>query len=126
MNVTMVDEEVHSVITKPEPFIHTRPLSPLNRVFKTPRRYTVIGVIDVARGSRLRAFCLFIIPSKSRGVFLSSNWFPLKRVKWLPLMANSFAVQGIVIAKPGVRATTWVHHPLDRNVKEYQGSDGCN
>ncbi|GJY46473.1 DNA-directed RNA polymerases II, IV and V subunit 11 [Tanacetum coccineum] len=27
-------------------------------------------------------------------------------VKWLPLMANSFAVSGMVIAKPGVRATT--------------------
>ncbi|GJZ35055.1 hypothetical protein Tco_0580872 [Tanacetum coccineum] len=29
-------------------------------------------------------------------------------VHWLPLMANSFAVSGIVIAKPGVRATTWL------------------
>ncbi|GJV71348.1 retrovirus-related pol polyprotein from transposon TNT 1-94 [Tanacetum coccineum] len=37
---------------------------------------------------------------------LPSNWFPLTRVKWLPLMANSFAVSGIVIAEPGVRART--------------------
>ncbi|GKB31761.1 hypothetical protein Tco_0871162 [Tanacetum coccineum] len=28
------------------------------------------------------------------------------RVKWLPLIANSFAVSGIVIAEPGVGATT--------------------
>ncbi|GJR57523.1 putative reverse transcriptase domain-containing protein [Tanacetum coccineum] len=32
--------------------------------------------------------------------------FPLTRVKWLPLMANSFAVSGRVIAEPGVGATT--------------------
>ncbi|GKE99424.1 hypothetical protein Tco_0022775 [Tanacetum coccineum] len=38
---------------------------------------------------------------------LPSNWFPLTRVKWLPLMGNSFAVSGIVIAELGVRATTW-------------------
>ncbi|GKC92543.1 hypothetical protein Tco_1157985 [Tanacetum coccineum] len=37
---------------------------------------------------------------------LPSNWFPLTRVKWLPLMENSFAVSGIVIAELGVRATT--------------------
>nr|GEU81304.1 hypothetical protein [Tanacetum cinerariifolium] len=39
-------------------------------------------------------------------LMLSSNWFPLTRVKWLPLIANSFAVSGMVIAKPGVKATT--------------------
>ncbi|GKF50082.1 hypothetical protein Tco_0143333, partial [Tanacetum coccineum] len=38
---------------------------------------------------------------------LQSNWFPLTRVKWLPLIANSLAVSGIVIAEPGVGATTW-------------------
>ncbi|GJY74917.1 hypothetical protein Tco_1026268 [Tanacetum coccineum] len=50
VNVTMVDKEaakdlqshfteiqVHSVITKLEPFIHTRPLSPLCGVFKTSK-----------------------------------------------------------------------------------------
>nr|GEV16120.1 hypothetical protein [Tanacetum cinerariifolium] len=43
----------------------------------------------------------------SRSVLvLALNWFPLTRVKWLPLIANSFAVLGIVIAEPGVRATT--------------------
>ncbi|GJR38789.1 hypothetical protein Tco_1214473 [Tanacetum coccineum] len=35
-----------------------------------------------------------------------SNWFPLTRVKWLPLIANSLAVLGIVIAELGVGATT--------------------
>nr|GFB16916.1 hypothetical protein [Tanacetum cinerariifolium] len=44
-------------------------------------------------------FCLSIL-------VLPSNWFPLTRVKWLPLIANSFAVLGIVIAEPRVRATT--------------------
>ncbi|GJU84142.1 hypothetical protein Tco_1291688 [Tanacetum coccineum] len=39
-------------------------------------------------------------------LLLPSNWFPLTRVKWLPLIANSFAVSIIVIAKPGVGATT--------------------
>ncbi|GKG43855.1 hypothetical protein Tco_0482948, partial [Tanacetum coccineum] len=37
---------------------------------------------------------------------LPSNWFPLTRVKWLPLIANSFAVSGIGIAELGVRETT--------------------
>ncbi|GJZ32863.1 hypothetical protein Tco_0578299 [Tanacetum coccineum] len=38
---------------------------------------------------------------------LPSNWFPLTKLKWLPLIANSFAVLGIVIAEPRVGATTW-------------------
>nr|GEV79260.1 hypothetical protein [Tanacetum cinerariifolium] len=43
----------------------------------------------------------------SRSVLvLPSNWFPLTRVKWLPLIANSFAVLGIVIVESRVRATT--------------------
>ncbi|GKD02996.1 hypothetical protein Tco_1177970, partial [Tanacetum coccineum] len=37
---------------------------------------------------------------------LPSNWYPLTRVKWLPLMANSFVVSGMVIGEPGVGATT--------------------
>ncbi|GKD77359.1 hypothetical protein Tco_1339980, partial [Tanacetum coccineum] len=41
------------------------------------------------------------------GLFLPSNWFPLTRVKWLPLIANSLAVSRIVIAEPRVGATTW-------------------
>ncbi|GJT28016.1 hypothetical protein Tco_0908291 [Tanacetum coccineum] len=36
----------------------------------------------------------------------SINWFPLTSVKWLPLVANSLVVSGIVIAEPGVEATT--------------------
>ncbi|GJR15503.1 hypothetical protein Tco_0798155 [Tanacetum coccineum] len=67
----------------------------------------------------------------SRSVLvLPSNWFPLMRVKWLPLMENSFAVLEIVIAEPRVRATTrsashvgsssnWIV-----NLREYQESDG--
>ncbi|GJT96793.1 hypothetical protein Tco_1092311 [Tanacetum coccineum] len=39
-------------------------------------------------------------------LIIPSNWFPLTRVKWLPLMANSFAVLGMVIAEPRVIATT--------------------
>ncbi|GJU13187.1 retrovirus-related pol polyprotein from transposon TNT 1-94 [Tanacetum coccineum] len=39
-------------------------------------------------------------------VVLLSNWFPLTRVKWLPLIANSLAVSRIVIAEPRVGATT--------------------
>ncbi|GJS81542.1 hypothetical protein Tco_0748083 [Tanacetum coccineum] len=37
---------------------------------------------------------------------LPSNWFPLTRIKWLPLIANSFAISGLVIVEPGVGATT--------------------
>ncbi|GKA62977.1 retrovirus-related pol polyprotein from transposon TNT 1-94 [Tanacetum coccineum] len=43
---------------------------------------------------------------KGSFLVLPSNWFPLTRVKWSPLMANSIAVSGIVIVEPGVRATT--------------------
>ncbi|GJU59765.1 hypothetical protein Tco_1237531 [Tanacetum coccineum] len=58
---------------------------------------------------------------------LPSNWLPMMRVKWLPLIANSFAVSGMVIAKPGEAGglsdntvgTHKVHHPLDRNYREY-------
>ncbi|GJV98263.1 hypothetical protein Tco_1553515 [Tanacetum coccineum] len=39
-------------------------------------------------------------------LILPSNWFSLTRIKWLPLIANSFAVSRIVIAGPGVGATT--------------------
>ncbi|GJV00025.1 putative reverse transcriptase domain-containing protein [Tanacetum coccineum] len=35
-------------------------------------------------------------------LILPSNWSPLTRVKWLPLMANSFAVSGMGIAEPGI------------------------
>nr|GEX58816.1 retrovirus-related Pol polyprotein from transposon TNT 1-94 [Tanacetum cinerariifolium] len=38
---------------------------------------------------------------------LPSNCFPLTRVKWLPLIANLFAVSGIVIMELRVRAKTW-------------------
>ncbi|GJV32510.1 hypothetical protein Tco_1392910 [Tanacetum coccineum] len=51
-----------------------------------------------------------IVPSLSLSnpVFASPDRFMRNsRVKWLPLIANSFAVSGIVIAEPGVRATTW-------------------
>nr|GEV88177.1 retrotransposon protein, putative, Ty1-copia subclass [Tanacetum cinerariifolium] len=38
-------------------------------------------------------------------LILPSNWFPLTKVKWLPLMTNSFAVSGMMIMEPEVRAT---------------------
>ncbi|GJT96554.1 hypothetical protein Tco_1092072 [Tanacetum coccineum] len=50
---------------------------------------------------------VFASSVKGSVLVLPSNWFPLTRVKWLPLMENSFAVSGIVIAEPGVGATTW-------------------
>ncbi|GJZ10697.1 hypothetical protein Tco_0545456 [Tanacetum coccineum] len=61
-----------------------------------------IGTIDCDHGS----FCAFpSYEAKHRSVLiLPSNWFPLARVKWLPLMANSFAVSGMVIVEPGVGA----------------------
>ncbi|GKA75336.1 hypothetical protein Tco_0781714 [Tanacetum coccineum] len=50
-----------------------------------------------------------------------------KKSKWLPLIANSLAVSGIVIAEESERQhgqqPTWVHRPLDRNFEEYQESD---
>ncbi|GJW32672.1 hypothetical protein Tco_0052704 [Tanacetum coccineum] len=39
-------------------------------------------------------------------LILPSDWFPLTRVKWLPLMEKSCTDSGMVIAKPGVGATT--------------------
>ncbi|GJU21224.1 hypothetical protein Tco_1154566 [Tanacetum coccineum] len=36
-----------------------------------------------------------------------SNWFPLMRVKWLPLMANSFAVSGMVCLKCDLLPNDW-------------------
>nr|GFB59697.1 hypothetical protein [Tanacetum cinerariifolium] len=51
---------------------------------------------------------------------LPSNWFPLTMVKWLPLMANEFAVSGIVIAELGVRATTWSTVHIDRQFSGFK------
>ncbi|GKB37483.1 putative nucleotidyltransferase, ribonuclease H [Tanacetum coccineum] len=45
-------------------------------------------------------------PSIGSVLVLPSNWFSLMRVKWLTLMENSFAVSRMVIAEPGVGATT--------------------
>ncbi|GJV31166.1 hypothetical protein Tco_1391566 [Tanacetum coccineum] len=57
-----------------------------------------LNISHIPRNSGM-CFCGLVL-------ILPSNWFPLTRVKWLPLMANSFAVSGMVIAEPGVRATT--------------------
>nr|GEY58494.1 reverse transcriptase domain-containing protein [Tanacetum cinerariifolium] len=45
-------------------------------------------------------------PSIGSVLVLPSNWLPLTTDKWLPLIVKSLAVSGIVIAEPGVRATT--------------------
>ncbi|GKC25023.1 hypothetical protein Tco_1027173 [Tanacetum coccineum] len=56
------------------------------------RHLKLLGLFRLDRGSVL---------------ILSSNWFPLMRVKWLPLMANSFCrVQDGDAKNRGVRATT--------------------
>ncbi|GKD59474.1 hypothetical protein Tco_1296983, partial [Tanacetum coccineum] len=83
--------QVHSVIINTEPFLHTQLMNPLYGVFKTskackvdrdilsPRRWLVKlpMMLDIVRGSRLgawlRACCLFIFLSKSRGVFRSNS-----------------------------------------------------
>nr|GEY67605.1 retrotransposon protein [Tanacetum cinerariifolium] len=46
MNVTMGDKEVHSVITKPEPFIHTQPISPVYGIFKSYKSSTKLYKVD--------------------------------------------------------------------------------
>ncbi|GJX41426.1 hypothetical protein Tco_0256416 [Tanacetum coccineum] len=48
--------------------------------------------------------------------------------RWLPLIANSLAVSGMVLRNQDSerqhgQQPTWVHHPWDRDFKEYQGSD---
>ncbi|GJR31544.1 hypothetical protein Tco_1107776 [Tanacetum coccineum] len=81
--------QVHSVIINTEPFIHTQLMSPLYEVYKTSKPCKVDRdilspgrMVDVARRSRLgawlRACCLFIFPSKSRGVFRSNSTLVLK------------------------------------------------
>ncbi|GJR97656.1 hypothetical protein Tco_0269830 [Tanacetum coccineum] len=47
---------------------------------------------------------------------LPSNWFPLMRVRRLPLMQNSFAVSEMVIAEPGDGATTQSAAHMDRQL----------
>ncbi|GKA56609.1 hypothetical protein Tco_0755681 [Tanacetum coccineum] len=47
-----------------------------------------------------------MVPSLSSSSQVFASPIPLMRVKWLPLMGNSFVVSGMVIAKPGVEATT--------------------
>nr|GEZ91109.1 hypothetical protein [Tanacetum cinerariifolium] len=38
--------QVHSVITKPEPFIHTQPMSPLYGIFKSYKSSTTMYKVD--------------------------------------------------------------------------------
>ncbi|GKA97464.1 hypothetical protein Tco_0825358 [Tanacetum coccineum] len=42
------------------------------------RMVEIFEMVDVARGSRLGACCLFILPSKSRGVFRSNSTLVLE------------------------------------------------
>ncbi|GKC62986.1 hypothetical protein Tco_1095584, partial [Tanacetum coccineum] len=46
--------------------------------------------------------------------------------QWLPLIANSFVSQNQESERQHGRQPNWVHHPLDRNLEEYQESDGSN
>ncbi|GJR59952.1 hypothetical protein Tco_1502114 [Tanacetum coccineum] len=110
MNVTMVDEEgakdpqsyfteihVHSVITKPEPFIHTQPLSPLYGVFKTSKPCKCILVNELCgyvRWKPSRDFTRLLgPPSGLKGLFhtLNATVIPTKLYRWLvksPMMLN--------------------------------------
>nr|GEV57763.1 retrovirus-related Pol polyprotein from transposon TNT 1-94 [Tanacetum cinerariifolium] len=61
---------------------------------------------------------VFASPVSDKGNIIrrkASFSFPLTRVEWLPLIANSFAVSGIVIAEPGVGATTWSAAHIDNS-----------
>ncbi|GJT92516.1 hypothetical protein Tco_1081361 [Tanacetum coccineum] len=86
-------------------------LSSPNHVFASPmsdrgniiRRMTsffvslYLNISHIPRNSRM-CLCRSVL-------ILPSNWFPLMTVKWLPLIANLFAVSGLVIAKPRVGVT---------------------
>ncbi|GJZ19630.1 hypothetical protein Tco_0556220 [Tanacetum coccineum] len=64
------------------------------------------GKNRLIKAVRSSSYVLMVPLLSSSVLILPSNWFPLTRVKWLPLMANSFAVSGMVIAELRVRATT--------------------
>ncbi|GJY35313.1 hypothetical protein Tco_0420691 [Tanacetum coccineum] len=92
VNVTMVDEEaakdprshfmklqVHSVITKTEPFINTRPLSPLCGVFKTSKPCKVDR--DIKTPGRLVGFYVSYLVSQgsnSKGMEFESFLHPYR------------------------------------------------
>ncbi|GJX24124.1 hypothetical protein Tco_0228569 [Tanacetum coccineum] len=61
--------------------------------------------LSTAKGKNSEEFMNVLLKARVIGS-TDPNWFPLTRVKWLPFMANLFAVSGIVIAESGVGATT--------------------
>ncbi|GJS03766.1 hypothetical protein Tco_0320274 [Tanacetum coccineum] len=111
VNVTMVDKEaakdpqshfteiqVHSVITKPEPFIHTRPLSPLCGVFKTsipckvnrdiitPKRFSLQGM--EFEPYRLCTGGAWILNKLQGNIANRTSWMLYRRLVKLPVMLD--------------------------------------
>ncbi|GJY16481.1 putative reverse transcriptase domain-containing protein [Tanacetum coccineum] len=67
--------QVHSVITKPEPFIHTQPMSPLYGIFESYKSSTKPYKVPLTKSkleSWLRSCCLFIISSKIQESFVTT------------------------------------------------------
>ncbi|GKE26543.1 hypothetical protein Tco_1441927, partial [Tanacetum coccineum] len=59
LNVTMVNDEVHSVIINTKPFIHTQLMSPLYGVFKASKPCKVDR--DIISSGRLVGFACFLL-----------------------------------------------------------------
>nr|GEX27333.1 hypothetical protein [Tanacetum cinerariifolium] len=71
-----------------------------NRLMKAIRSSSHVLIVPSLSSSN------HVFASPGSVLVLPPNWFPLTRVKWLPLIENSFAVSGIVMAEPEVKATT--------------------
>ncbi|GJV21131.1 hypothetical protein Tco_1370151 [Tanacetum coccineum] len=108
---------------------------------KTGSRYGVSVEVDTAYravclecGQRLAIFT-YVDSEEFVNVFMRIGFgstielVSLDEGQVVTLIANSLAVSRIVIAKPGVRATTrsrppWVPYPLGKDFQEYQERDG--
>ncbi|GJW48253.1 hypothetical protein Tco_0079899 [Tanacetum coccineum] len=66
-----------------------------NRLMKAVRSSSHVSIVPSLKFH----YNYFLLPS-------TGMRFSLTMIKWLPLIANSLAVSRIVIAEPGVRATT--------------------
>ncbi|GKB82295.1 hypothetical protein Tco_0949190 [Tanacetum coccineum] len=85
--------------------VRTQRVGGKNRLMKAVQISSHISIVPLFSSSNHVFASLEEIRETSSGGQLHSR-FPLARVKWLPLMANSFAVSGMVIAEPRVGATT--------------------
>ncbi|GJY35933.1 ribonuclease H-like domain-containing protein [Tanacetum coccineum] len=74
-----------------------------NRLMKVVRSSSHVLIVPSFR-SFSHVFASLV--SDRRNIIRQTTSFSVSLVKWLPLMANSFAVSGMVIAEPGVGATT--------------------